>query len=286
MAGLVTSALIALAVTTLPFYAAADLAIDWWTALPHLVVSALLGALFVYLVKVPGSANERGLADAMLVAFLLIGLTNIASPAQYLAVSLGRPLVDSQLAAADALLGIHVPDLARWTAGHPWFAAVLDAAYFSLLPQFILPIVVLGIAYRDRARLWEYCYHFYFCLLVTLTSLALWPAECAFLFYGFDATIEQGRFIRDFTALRAGTFSVIRFDDLEGLISMPSFHVAGALAVTWVFRGYRWLYLPLLGLNTGLVLATFLSGAHYFVDVLASFALFYASVASFRILSR
>ena len=33
-------------------------------------------------------------------------------------------------------------------------------------------------------------------------SLALFPAECAFLFYGFESTIDQTRFIAHFEGLR------------------------------------------------------------------------------------
>jgi PAP2 superfamily protein len=271
-----------LGLVTVPFYASAGLTVAWATAVPHLVLIVALPALFLYFVAVPGSSWERGLPDAMLVAFLLILLTNVASPAQYLAVTIDRPLVDAHLAAADAWIGIHVPALAAWTSAHAAIASILKASYFTLLPQFFLPILVLGMWSADRERLWEYCFHFHFCLLATIATLALWPAECAFQHYGFQSTIDQSRFIHHFTGLRNGTFHVIRFDDLEGLISMPSFHVAGALMVTWAFRGYRaWRY-PLVALNVCLVLATFMSGAHYFVDVLATVALFGASLAAYR----
>lgn len=271
-----------LALLTVPFYRSAGLSIDWTTAVPHMLVSGLLAALFVYFVTVPGSAKERGLPDAILAAFLLILLTNIASPAQYLAVTLQRPLIDGELATADAWMGIHVPSLAAWTSTRPVLAWALKFSYFTLLPQFLLPILILGIWSADRERLWEYCYHFHFCLLVTIACLALWPAACAFVHYGFESTIDQSRFIRHFSGLRQGTFQVIRFNDLEGLISMPSFHVAGALMITWAFRGYRRVCYPLAFVNVGLILSTFMSGAHYFVDVPATILLFAVSVVSYR----
>jgi len=84
-------------------------------------------------------------------------------------------------------------------------------------------------------RLWEFAFHFHFCALVTLAASGLFPAECAFTFYGFESLIDQGRFIHHFESLRAGTFQTIRFNDI-GLISFPSFHAAGALMVTWAFR--------------------------------------------------
>jgi len=271
-----------LLLATAPFYGRWGLAIAWPTILPHVFVLASMAGLFAYFVCEPGSGREKALPDAILVTFLLLLLTNIGSPAQYLAVTLRRPLIDAYLARADSWMGFHVPTLAAWTWAHPLIAAVLRVAYATLLPQFLLPILVLGIWSGDRERLWEYCFHFHFCLLVTLTCLAIWPAACAFTYYGFNSAIDQSRFVSHFESLRQGSFHLIRFDDLEGLISMPSFHTAGALMVTWAFRGYRRLFCTLLVVNVALILSTFMTGAHYFIDVVATIALFAVSVVLYR----
>ena len=273
------SALLAL---TAPFYRSAGLSFAWSTTSPHAVAVVALLLLCVYFIQVPGSGRERRFPEALLVALLLVLLTNLASPAQYLAVTLRRPLVDSQLALADSWLGVDVRALAAWTHQHAAIDTILRASYFTLLPQFVLPIVVLGLWAGDRDRLWEYCFHFEFCLLVTIACLALWPAACAFVHYGFQSTIDQSRFIDHFFALRQGTYHVIRFDNLEGLVSMPSFHTAGGLMVTWAFRGYRRFRWPLGALNVALILATFMTGAHYFVDVIATGLLFGLSVLAYR----
>jgi membrane-associated phospholipid phosphatase len=76
--------------------------------------------------------------------------------------------------------------------------------------------------------------------------------------------------------------TVVRFDDLEGLVSFPSFHVAGAILVTWAFRRRRRILIPLIVLNIGLVISTVITGEHYLVDVLASVPLFAGSVAAYR----
>jgi hypothetical protein len=111
-------------------------------------------------------------------------------------------------------------------AQHAAVDTILRASYFTLLPQFVRDRRARPLG-RDRDRLWEYCFHFEFCLLVTIACLALWPAACAFVHYGFQSTIDHIRFIDHFSALRQGTYHVIRFDYLEGLVSMPSFHTAG-----------------------------------------------------------
>ncbi len=126
------------------------------------------------------------------------------------------------------------------------------------------------------------CFHFHFCLVVTLLALGLFPAACAFNYYGFESTLEQTRFTAHFVGVRAGTFSVIQFNDMEGLISMPSFHVAAGLMVTWAFRQFRVWLAVLVGLNALMITATFMSGAHYFIDVIATLVLFLASIGVYR----
>jgi hypothetical protein len=270
---------------TAPFYSGFGLRIAWSTALSQALVIALLVAVRLAFWHRPGPPHERIVADTVLAALLLMTVATIASPAQYLAVATRQPLIDPYLAAADAQLGVHVPALAAWTRAHPAVSAVLTLAYFSLLPQFVGAILLLGLVYRNAARLWEYSFHFHFCAVVTVASLAVFPAACAFSYYGFESTLPQGRFLAHFNGVRAGTLSVIRFDDLEGLISMPSFHAAGGFMLTWAFRGYRivWLFAVLNGLLTA---STVLSGAHYAVDVPGTALLFGASLLAYRLFVR
>jgi membrane-associated phospholipid phosphatase len=53
--------------------------------------------------------------------------------------------------------------------------------------------------------------------------------------------------------------------------------------VTWMFRGRRRWFVPVALLNAGLVASTVLTGAHYFIDVVGTCAVFTASLALFRI---
>jgi len=73
---------------------------------------------------------------------------------------------------------------------------------------------------------------------------------------------------------RVQTMLLVNPNDLEGIITFPSFHVAGGLMVTWAFRRYRRWCAALALLNIWLIAATVMTGAHYVVDVLATFALF------------
>src|SRR5262245_60537148 len=49
-------------------------------------------------------------------------------------------------------------------------------------------------------------------------------------------------------ALRSGAMSVVRLDDLEGLITFPSFHTANAILFAWALWPVRYLRLPVLAL--------------------------------------
>jgi PAP2 superfamily len=272
-----------LLVFTVPLYWNLGLSFAWETLVPHLVILALVLGTWAHHQLVPDRRQGLMINDLMLAVFLMLLLTNISSPAQYAAVALTRPLVDQWLAAADAALGVHIPTLVEWTRMHPIVDLLLKVCYFSLLPQFVLAPIAAGLVLKDRKRLWEYVFHFHFCLIVTLACLAVFPAACAFTYYGFESTLDQSRFISQFDALRGGSFGTIRFDDLEGLISMPSFHAAGAMMVTWMFRGCeRWL-VPVALLNIGLLASTVLTGAHYFIDVLATGVVFITSLVAFRI---
>jgi membrane-associated phospholipid phosphatase len=70
--------------------------------------------------------------------------------------------------------------------------------------------------------------------------------------------------------------------DLDGLVSAPSFHVLGAMCVTWAFRRRLWFFFPLLAVNVLLASATVLTGVHYAIDVVAAFVIFPSAVWLYR----
>lgn len=252
-----------------------------------LLIFAALGAtaaLWGYFAWQPGSPREWIIPEAAVVFSLLLVNALIGPPMQYPALALQRPLVDSWLAAADAALGISVPGIVHWTAQHPVLVSVLQWSYMSLVPQFIAPIVLLPI-FNDRVALWEYAWHFLLCSAITVACLAIFPAACTFTYQNFTALLNESRFIEHFAAARAGSFTTVDFNNLEGLVSCPSFHVAGSWMVTWAFRR-TWLLVPLAILNTALAASTVMLGAHYAVDLLATAVMIGVSCLLFRLVGR
>jgi hypothetical protein len=267
---------------TAPLYPLVGISIRWSTALPHALLFALILGVWLAYVLTPSRRQKVIFAEGLLATSLLALFTNIAGAAQYPVLALGFPAVDRWLAASDAVLRIHVPTLTAWTSSHPIFARVLVLSYFSLLPQFVLPIIVLGMFYRDRIGMWEYVFHFHFCLAVALLCVALLPSTVPIMYYGFESLIDQTRFINHFTGLRSGTFTELPLNEIEGMISFPSFHVAGGLMVTWAFRGHRRWCAALVVLNTLLIASTVLTGVHYAIDVVGAVVLFAGSVLLWR----
>jgi len=237
-----------------------------------------------YFSAYPGrNPKEWVLAETFLALALFLTLGALLGPAQYGGAAINRPYVDDALAAADAAVGVNVSTFAAWTRQHPLFVSILTRAYFTLLPQFFLPFLLLGFIFRDRRALWEFIGLMHIAAAVTVICFALWPAACPPQYYGFETVgIDQSRVYRHLAGLRDGTMTVIRVDDIDGLVSMPSFHVLGAICVTWVFRRRWWIAAPLVAVNVLLSIATFATGVHYIVDVAAAFAIFPGAVWLYR----
>ena len=99
-------------------------------------------------------------------------------------------------------MGVSVPALTVWTAQHPWVRHRLVVAYASLLPQFVVPVLVLGFWRPDFDALGEYLFHFHVCAIVTVAALALWPADCGFIYTGPPSLLDHTRFLAHFSGLR------------------------------------------------------------------------------------
>jgi hypothetical protein len=262
-------------------FSAAHLTIEWSTVWLGAVLLGAIVVVWLNLYLVPGRPAEWFVAEVLFVTFAMILLTNVLVPMQYGALALGAPYADPWLAKADAWLGVSVPAMTAWTWVHPWVSRLATVTYFTFAPQMLLTVLTLAVL-RDRDRLWEFAFNFHVCLIATIAAVAVWPSACAAVFYGFDPTIDTTRAIAQIRGFHEGTMLVVRFDDLDGLVSFPSFHVAGALLVTWAFRSRRRIFIPLIVLNAGLALSTVITGEHYVVDVLAAIPLVATSAGLYR----
>jgi hypothetical protein len=265
----------------LTLFGALGLSVKWSTLALGAVPLASLFCVWLNFYFVPGRENEWAIAEFVFIVGLMVLFTNVGSIMQYGAVAIAFPYADWWLAAADAAVGVYVPSLAAWTAAHPFVNLGFRISYASLIAQFFFTILVLA-AYRDRAGVWEFAFHFHVCLIITVAALTVFPAICPPAYYHFQPTIEMTRVIRQIQLVHEGTMKIVRFDELEGLVSFPSFHAAGGLIVTWAFRHRRRFFVPLALLNIALIASTFMSGVHYLVDVIASVPLFAFSAFAYE----
>jgi hypothetical protein len=237
-----------------------------------------------YLV-VPGRRRGWLTAEAAL-AFVLINIiTSIVAPGQYAALAIGRPFIDEALVRADAALGIDVSAILAWAREQPRFLGVVQWAYGTLSLQILLAAPVLRLL-RDREALWEFVFHFHFCLIVTLLASALWPVAGPYQWFGYTTPLDLSRVVTQVNGFHDGTLTVVKWAELDGLISNPSFHTATGLFATWVLRKRWWLMAPMLVINSLLILGTFLMGIHYVMDTLAGGLVFTSSVVVYSAAAR
>jgi hypothetical protein len=272
-------ALVALSVVAC---AALGLRVRWLTAATPMAVVALTLATATAVARRAGTSPLRWMIpEGLLVFALVVSLCVFSLPAQYAGAALDRPTIDGWLAGLDAAMGIHVPAVVTWTRAHPGLSHALAVAYDSFGLQVLVAAPVL-VLLGSRAHLWEFAWHLHLCLIATLACFALFPAACAFNYYGFASTLPQDVFTAHFNGFRSGALTTIDFRDVTGLVSAPSFHVAGALLITWAARSHWWAVAPLAILNGMLCAATVLSGAHYAVDTVLSLGLFALSLVAWR----
>lgn len=267
-------------VTGVAFFSAGRLRIEWSTVWLSAILLGTIVFVWLNLYLVPGRAGESFVAEVLFVTFTMLLLTNVLVPLQYGALALGARYADSWLAAGDAWLGVSVPAVTAWTWAHAAVSRLATITYFTFGPQMLLTMLALALL-RDRERLWEFAFNFHVCLIVTIAALAIWPAVCPAAFYSFTPTIDMTRVLAQIQGFHDGRMTVVRFDELEGLVSVPSFHVAGAMLVTWAFRSRPRVFIPLSVLNAGLAVSTIISGEHYVIDVVAAVPLVAASAAAY-----
>ena len=273
--------------TSLVLYRATDLQVRWSSSdVAYLALVGALLAAWMALLAVPGdSIPRRRVAEGLAAGILFLSLIGITAPMQYGALALGRPFVDVWLDSADRWLGIDVPQITAWTAQFPWLVSVLNVTYNTLAPQLVVPLVVLSLA-GDGKALWEYLWHLHVSLIGALICLALWPTVYVFTYRHFDPLVAPAMVESCMTQLwgfHAGRSHVVSMQDMQGLISFPSFHAAAALAVTWALRRQSsWIWMPIVLVNVGLVSATIFLGLHYVTDLIGTAVMLGASLVMYR----
>ncbi len=181
--------------------------------------------------------------------------------------SLGFPLIDAPLKAADEAIGVHLPAIVAWAEAHPRIASILQIAYDSVLPQTLVLVLLLGFL-GDKLSLEGFVRQFMLVLVLTGLVFIFVPAEGPFIAYAFEPTAHQSKYLAELHAVRGGELTAVSLRNAEGLVTFPSFHTSWAILLIYAVRNYRFLFPISVILNSMCIAATMTTGWHYATDVI------------------
>ena len=202
----------------------------------------------------------------------------------YAATATAMPYRDAELHALDQWIGFDRKTYLAFVERHPLLQQALDAAYLSIQPQTVLVPFALIMA-GQLPRLQNFIVAFGVALIITAITASFVPAVSAFIHVDLGpqgyAALPAGHYthVPTLEALRSGAMHAIPLNNLEGLITFPSFHTANGVLFAWAFWKIPYLRWAGIAVNTLLILSTPTTGAHYFVDVGAGAAVAVASIA-------
>ncbi len=220
--------------------------------------------------RIGGACEAIGLLYLSGFAFLLL-ITVITA--------LAAPFADRMLVASDKLIGFDWRRLAAAIEPHQRALSYLTAAYRSFAWQ---PALVLALLFAQSRgdKAWPFVLAWMITLAIAAALYPFVPAEGPMRFYHVAQARFPGllgdsawRFGPIIQAVRDGGVRHLTASTMTGLVSFPSFHVAGAALLAWAAWPIRLLGLPLVLLNAVMAFAAILCGPHYLVDVIAGLAI-------------
>lgn len=208
-------------------------------------------------------------ATAQLIAVVVLGTL-----LSYSAAAANFPYRDPELYAIDQWLGFDWKAYLDFINRHPMLGYVSNAAYFSMKLQ--LPLLILTLVVRaEFSRLQSFVIATALSLAITLIVFTFVPAIAYYAYLDVRpedfANLSPStpyEHIRHLEGIRTGATHIVSLDDLEGLITFPSFHTTSAILYVWAFwpaRNLRWW---IVGLNVLMIASTPIDGAHYAIDLI------------------
>lgn len=179
-------------------------------------------------------------------------------------------VLSNQLLAIDTTLGFHQLTVMHWMGHHRWLAQSFAWAYQFWHWQVFLvaPILVLCHQFKRACEfLWLSALVGFCCCLIYYIWPSLSPAAVLPQHIFADSCYTC---IHRFHLLRSHHHYAF---GMCGLIDFPSYHAALAMLTIWAFIKTPMLKWVMLIINVWIILATFLLGFHYLIDVIAAFVL-------------
>jgi hypothetical protein len=194
----------------------------------------------------------------------------------YLLASLDYPTIDHQLDNFDKALGFDWLAWYNFINAHPAIQLALFIVYASVPLQIIFSIIYFS--HREESnRCNELWWTAVISLLITIILSGILPAMGTFEYYGV-ADAAHGVHLQDLHGLRDGNLLGFSLSQLQGIITLPSYHTVLIILLTYIYRDHKgvlWIVLPL---NLVQLIAIPSEGGHYIADMLAGGAVAVLSI--------
>jgi len=193
----------------------------------------------------------------------------------------GYPLADGLLRSLDDAFGFDGIKVVQALLGQgEWLFWIMAPAYNYTIPIFFAGLVLL--AWRgDRVEAWRAAFCFVGALLTVCLIAMFAPAKGigvwapgALLARLPDQAMRS--FWAHFDEFYYGAEPVLRLQVVDGVVSFPSFHSVVGFLVLMMWRKHAATYLAAGLWLLFMLLGTFPGGGHYFVDLVAGFAVWAA----------
>jgi hypothetical protein len=229
---------------------------------PSLLVVAFWAAIYA-------SSHAYGVSRVEEIARLnlwIAPLSFLLNFATQIAARTNVPLVDAQLSAFDATLGISTAAICEIAAHWPKLRVISNAAYVSLVPMMIAAVLIPALLGRKRAPR-RFLLSAILAALMSIVLFSICPAAGPWTVQPLKATQEQANTTAYLHLLKLGNPIHVE-PDLAAIISFPSYHAALALLSGIALWNLRWLRPLTVLLTAAICVSTVTTGWHYGVDVL------------------
>jgi hypothetical protein len=233
------------------------------------IVFAGIGLLATISIAYGISGRSKPISDMAYFGALWIGLTVVGVIFTYIMATLRLPLYDAYYAELDSMLGFHWPEWNNYVREHYFINVTLLFAYMAGLLQICVSIFYFaytGNVERNKELWWTAKIS----LLLSSMLSGIFPALGAYHFY--KNSLTNAVHLPDLLVLRDGSVTTFMVQEMQGIITLPSYHTVLAIIFIYAFRGLGvWFYTMCL-LNILMLISTPSHGGHYLVDMIAGAA--------------
>jgi PAP2 superfamily len=206
----------------------------------------------------------------------------------HLTMSTNLPMADDRLMAWDVALGFDWLAYSKMLTARPFLTQLLFFAYNQLTFSGLAALAVALILSNNRKRALEIIYLVVVTAIVCIVVAAGFPAKATMALLADQELLSRLQIgtgvlhVEQLMQLRGHDPIVMIPNDMQGLVSFPSFHTCMALIIAWCSRGY--IFTALIGglIGTAIILGTPIFGGHYLVDVLGGVAVTISALAIWR----